>query len=629
MRALFIHFFSFFPLGASKQCNHGFAPGEKKVCCDHLADKSTFQPLRIKKLWNPPQDFNATYTQFTTDAIAEATNYWMSALKVHRSVDNLRVKGGGDEMRSATGVYFFEDYPRFRTLRPGKTKEDFKAELGNGFSAGHDVTLPDAIREEEVTICEIDKNPKSHPTECETIPQAAGIAADLVIVFHLHECHGEEETLASASPLHRDQCGRPTVGQVKICKKSIQELFTKPEYNQHTMAQRKKYAILILVHEVSHILAFSSDSFQHFRKPNGGAMVPRGPSGALDQIQLTCKKTDDVAYVDLAKHNIVKLAPYYGHDVGQCKCAGLSARSTPAQIQECFKPFIDENAAPSCVFVLATPKVKAAAREYFGCDSLEGMPLENKPTSDCRIFGSHWENHLIRGEAMTPFINLGQQGKSISTMTLALMEDSGWYTADYSFATSLVHGVHYGYKAGCKFFTQKCSEDHPTPGYFCRQAEQSCSRGLRAKMKCATCQPGQTRLPEVWQYFRDPKTKCDSGVSSAHCPIFSTHVGDCRFPGHLTESYHGETAGEQSFCFMSSWYQIERKWVVSESSKAERPRCFEVKCAADKQSYTLYMIAEQNGEPVEVGVCSAAGDTIDPRDSLALIVPKTIRSVDA
>eukprot|EP00397_Hematodinium_sp_SG-2012_P061794 GEMP01082409.1.p1 GENE.GEMP01082409.1~~GEMP01082409.1.p1 ORF type:complete len:181 (+),score=33.82 GEMP01082409.1:58-543(+) len=50
---------------------------------------------------------------------------------------------------------------------------------------------------------------------------------------------------------------------------------------------------------------------------------------------------------------------------------------------------------------------------------------------------------------------------------------------------------------------------------------------------------------------------------------------------------------------------------------AQKPRCFEVKCAPDNQSYAIFMITEHVGKPVEVGVCSSAADTIDPRPQLA------------
>jgi hypothetical protein len=44
----------------------------------------------------------------------------------------------------------------------------------------------------------------------------------------------------------------------------------------------------------------------------------------------------------------------------------------------------------------------------------------------------------------------------ISPLTFAFFEDSGWYKMDYSYATTLVEGAFWGYKAGCDFVQNKC-----------------------------------------------------------------------------------------------------------------------------------------------------------------------------
>jgi hypothetical protein len=47
-------------------------------------------------------------------------------------------------------------------------------------------------------------------------------------------------------------------------------------------------------------------------------------------------------------------------------------------------------------------------------------------------------------------------------MTLALLTDSGWWRADLTRATNLVHNRHWGYKRGCKFYTDKCLKNQGT-----------------------------------------------------------------------------------------------------------------------------------------------------------------------
>jgi leishmanolysin-like peptidase len=60
----------------------------------------------------------------------------------------------------------------------------------------------------------------------------------------------------------------------------------------------------------------------------------------------------------------------------------------------------------------------------------------------------------------------------ISPMTLALFEDSGWYTPDYNMASRYSYGRDWGYKQGCAFTTDKClnnvtHESLGTPDHFC------------------------------------------------------------------------------------------------------------------------------------------------------------------
>eukprot|EP00397_Hematodinium_sp_SG-2012_P014666 GEMP01014918.1.p1 GENE.GEMP01014918.1~~GEMP01014918.1.p1 ORF type:complete len:771 (-),score=120.02 GEMP01014918.1:563-2875(-) len=637
-----------------RACSHGFAPREKKECCDHLADKTKFQPLRIKTSWSLPANYNAKYSKFLTECMVEATNYWMFALKVHRSADNLyREESGNIHMNSASWYYYPDDGSGFWKLKKGWTKEHFKTELRKSFKYDSFVFPPEMHH--EVVICEFSANPRDRPRECETIPKATGIAADLVVGVVLDDNCG---FWAGATSVSRDKCGRPITGAVVICTKSIEDLFTKERYIAYTLAERKSTYVAILIHELSHILAFSSLNWERFRSPDGSAMVPHGDSGALDAIAVPYQNSQNqvkqVIYVDLTAHNILKAVPYFGHDTNKCKCVG------PGVTQECFAHSSDKNKPPSCVFVVTTPKVKAAAREFFGCDSVEGMPLENRPTVEYVTYGGHWENRAVGEGLMAATVTVSTLGKFISNMTLALMEDSGWYVANYSLSTKLVEGVHWGYKAGCAFLTQKCGENHPAQGYFCKQGEQSCSRGLRQKVECRNCAPGKAVLPEVWQFFPDEPTKiCGSG---GNCPIFKnsdrglgcsarsprcrtgfcqgvrngkwtgqrcqqscrcaeslekdsdwirSEWSDCRLSGLRTAEtwQYGETTGEESYCFMSTWSK-------GRPQPKHLPRCFAVKCAADKQSYEVYMVKEHHGTPVPVGVCSSAADTIDPLASL-------------
>jgi len=56
----------------------------------------------------------------------------------------------------------------------------------------------------------------------------------------------------------------------------------------------------------------------------------------------------------------------------------------------------------------------------------KGMPLENTPTSMCSPISSHWEQRVFVNEVMVASESV-TAGAHLSAVTLALLEDSGWY----------------------------------------------------------------------------------------------------------------------------------------------------------------------------------------------------------
>jgi len=72
--------------------------------------------------------------------------------------------------------------------------------------------------------------------------------------------------------------------------------------------------------------------------------------------------------------------------------------------------------------LIKTPKVLEVSKEHFGCNTIEGMELENQGGSGS--LGAHWERTILHNEYMTASsINLA----AVSKFTFALLEDSGWY----------------------------------------------------------------------------------------------------------------------------------------------------------------------------------------------------------
>jgi leishmanolysin-like peptidase len=137
---------------------------------------------------------------------------------------------------------------------------------------------------------------------------------------------------------------------------------------------------------------------------------------------------------------------------------------------------------------IVTPKVRAVARNQFDCPSLEGAKLENQPTGSDSCTGDHWDEHDYYPEALSGVIS--PTTNILSHLTLALMEDTGWYRANYTQGGMSPWGLG----AGCDFVNKPClttdsSGDVTVPeyskGYFCTdQGKRGCSPALTHKLAC-------------------------------------------------------------------------------------------------------------------------------------------------
>ena len=101
------------------------------------------------------------------------------------------------------------------------------------------------------------------------------------------------------------------------------------------------------------------------------------------------------------------------------------------------------------VFVISTPNVVREVRAHFNCSKLEGAELENQGEDGTYL--SHFEKRLFENEAMT---GTHTQNPIYSRITLAVMEDTGWYKVNYSLAQPL----EWGKNLGCDFAMRSCKD---------------------------------------------------------------------------------------------------------------------------------------------------------------------------
>lgn len=126
------------------------------------------------------------------------------------------------------------------------------------------------------------------------------------------------------------------------------------------------------------------------------------------------------------------------------------------------------------IYKLKTPKVVQAAKEHFNCETLSEVVLENEGNSGSS--GSHLEKiHYGNGLMTAQRVAMRQ----LSKITLALLEDSGWYKADYDLADDLV----WGRDKGCAFVQDTtCSTEFNE--YCTVERALGCSSDYKVKTYC-------------------------------------------------------------------------------------------------------------------------------------------------
>ena len=246
---------------------------------------------------------------------------------------------------------------------------------------------------------------------------------------------------------------------------------------------------------------------------------------------------------------------------------------------------------------IISPKAIDKAREHFDCSSITRIPLENQGGTGS--VGSHWESRYMLGDYM---ISTDYPDQAISDITLGLFEDSGFYKVNY-YSGGL---FKFGKGKGCEFFNKDCIENEKaTFEEFCDTANAAmCSSSRTLKSSCYLT-TYTSSIPTAYQYFSDPRK---GGFPAAdYCPVpYQAHSSSTYFSNHCQigssslSSEYNEKIGFDSFCFMSSILPSS-----STTSTSQIPICYEVRCDADNNQFTVTIGSSEIACPTEGGTVNA------------------------
>ncbi|KAK9129958.1 hypothetical protein Sjap_010445 [Stephania japonica] len=159
--------------------------------------------------------------------------------------------------------------------------------------------------------------------------------------------------------------------------------------------------------------------------------------------------------------------------------------------------------------------------------------------------GSHWEKRLLMNEIMTGSVDTRSV---VSKMTLALLEDSGWYRANYSMADRL----DWGRNQGTEFLASPCNLWKGA--YRCNTTQLSgCTYNREAEGYCPIVSYSGD-LPQWARYFPQANKGGQSSLAD-YCTYFvaysdgsCTDTNSARAPDRML----GEVRGISSRCMASS-----------------------------------------------------------------------------
>lgn len=99
------------------------------------------------------------------------------------------------------------------------------------------------------------------------------------------------------------------------------------------------------------------------------------------------------------------------------------------------------------------PFIRKEIIRQYGCLDSPGMSLETNGGDGTAL--SHWSRKTASNELMTAGVSVNNP--TISYITLALLEETGWYRKIYK---DLGKFINYGYKKGCSMlYPNNCSSN--------------------------------------------------------------------------------------------------------------------------------------------------------------------------
>ena len=122
-----------------------------------------------------------------------------------------------------------------------------------------------------------------------------------------------------------------------------------------------------------------------------------------------------------------------------------TGKNMPAQLETMELQREGEEGKKETFYLMTTKAVVDFARQYFGCPTLKGLPLENDHTEEGSGYSSHWEKLFLPNEYMNPSV---ENPGILTEFTFSFLRGTGWYKTKLNAAQY----YDWGKGLGCDYF---------------------------------------------------------------------------------------------------------------------------------------------------------------------------------
>ncbi|KAN0023029.1 hypothetical protein ACTFIU_009112 [Dictyostelium citrinum] len=235
-----------------------------------------------------------------------------------------------------------------------------------------------------------------------------------------------------------------------------------------------------------------------------------------------------------------------------------------------------------------TPAVKSFVASHYNCYNNASVFELLEDYGATGTVGSHWEKRTAGEEYMLGYVS---PVFPITNLTLALLQDSGWYDINSSLAEPLM----WGKGLGCDWLADCNEKSWNLPGYFCKDASKRYCSPTRVGKGVCNMKTSSSPLLIAYQHFNDSHTYGD--IIADGCPFYDIPSNQYCVDASNQPSANTQIAekyGEDSRCFE----------YTDTTASSSNMVCWPTRCDGENlqvQVNTVWVTCDTDGKSIKIG----------------------------